>query len=81
MTVSRVHIVPRSRRDLRFVSGLVLFTYVTVHLTCHALGLVSLPVAEVALGATAAVWQTGPGTALLSGAAMVHVWLALIAIY
>src|SRR4051794_31354993 len=42
MPLPRVHVLPRSRRDLRFASGLVLFTYLTLHMSCHALGLVSL---------------------------------------
>ena len=72
---------PRSRRDLRLASGLVLFTYVTLHLLCHALGLISLATAEAALHATVLVWQSWPGTALLYGAAAVHVGLALLAIF
>ena len=70
-----------SRRDLRLVSGLVLFTYVTLHLVCHALGLVSLDTAEIALAATLALWHGAPGTLLLYGAAAVHVGLALHAVY
>src|SRR6185295_6639862 len=81
MSSSRAHLLPRSRRDLRFASGVVLFTYVTVHLFCHALGLVSLRTAEDALTATAALWQSLPGTALLYGAVLVHVGLALLAVY
>jgi adenylate cyclase len=70
-----------SRRDLRLVSGLVLFAYVTLHLTCHALGLVSLEAAETALRATVLLWHSVPGTVLLYGAAAVHVGLALHAVY
>ena len=44
-----------SRRDLRLASGLVLFVYVTLHLVCHALGLVSLETAEAALRATVVI--------------------------
>ncbi len=71
----------KSRRDLRLASGLVLFTYVTLHLTCHAFGLVSLGAAEASLGATLLIWHSGIGTVLLYGAAAVHVGLALLAIY
>jgi adenylate cyclase len=81
MALPRVHILPRSRRDLRFFSGIVLFTYVTLHLGCHALGLVSLGAAERALDATAAFWQSVPGTALLYGSVLAHVGLAFAAIY
>jgi adenylate cyclase len=81
LTLPRIPLLPRSRRDLRFASGLVLFTYVTGHLVSHSFGLVSLRFAEDALATTAAVWQTLPGTVLLYGATLVHVGLALYAIY
>jgi adenylate cyclase len=77
-------IVPAHRirtRDLRLGSGLVLFTYLAVHLTDHALGLVSLNVAEAGLRVAAAVWHSTPGTALLYGAAAIHLVLAVIAVY
>jgi len=73
--------MPRTRRDLRLASGLVLFTYVTLHLSCHALGLISLALAERALRVTVLLWHSPPGTLLLYGAAAVHVSLALLAIY
>jgi adenylate cyclase len=71
----------RSRRDLRLASGLVLFAYLTVHLACHALGLVSLEIAESALRATVLLWHSFAGTLLLLCAAAVHVALALLAVY
>ena len=73
--------IPRSRRDLRLASGLVLFAYVTLHLSSHALGLISLDAAETGLRATVVLWHSWPGTALLYGAAAGHVGLALLAIY
>jgi len=73
--------MPRTRRDLRLTSGIVLFTYVTLHLSCHALGLVSLDLAERALRVTVVLWHSPPGTLLLYGAAAVHVCLALLAVY
>jgi len=72
---------PPSRRALRMGSGLVLFAYITVHLSSHALGLVSVAVAERALGLAVAVWHSLPGTVLLYGAAALHVALAFLAIY
>jgi len=72
---------PRSRRDLRLCSGLVLFTYVALHLFCHALGLVSLRAAEEALRITVIFWHSLPGTVLLYSAAAIHVSLALFAVY
>jgi adenylate cyclase len=70
-----------SRRDLRLASGLVLFTYVMTHLVNHALGLISLDAAETALRFAFAVWSSVPGTALLYGAAALHIALAFEAIY
>jgi len=79
--MSTFRFLPRTRRDLRFASGLVLFTYITLHLACHALGLVSLDAAERALDTTVRVWQSLPGTALLYGAAFIHIGLALLAVF
>ena len=70
-----------TRRDLRLASGLVLFTYVTVHLADHALGLISIDVAESGLALAVAVWHSLPGTLLLYGAAALHIGLALASIY
>jgi adenylate cyclase len=66
-----------TRRDLRWSSGLVLLGYVTGHLLNHALGLVSLSLAETVLQALRVLWHSLPGTLLLYGAAMTHVVLAL----
>ena len=71
----------KSRRDLRLASGLVLFTYVTLHLAAHAFGLVSINVAESALRATVLFWHSGIGTMLLYSAAAIHIGLALVAVY
>ncbi len=73
--------IPHSRRDLRLASGLVLFSYVAVHLSCHALGLVSLDTAEEALRLTVRFWHSLPGTVLLYAAAATHISLALFAVY
>jgi adenylate cyclase len=70
-----------SRRDLRFASGIVLFTYLTGHLVNHALGLVSLAAAEVGLDYASALWQSPAGTFLLYGSALTHMGLALDAVY
>lgn len=59
----------------------MLFSYVTLHLVCHALGLVSLHSAEAGLRATVLLWHSGPGTVLLYGAAALQIGLALLPIY
>ncbi|MCK9685164.1 2Fe-2S iron-sulfur cluster-binding protein [Scleromatobacter humisilvae] len=70
-----------SRRDLRLASGLLLFGYIALHLANHALGLVSLDVAERALAIAAAFWHGGFGSVLLYGAFAIHLALAFDAIY
>jgi adenylate cyclase len=70
-----------TRRELRLSSGIVLFAYITVHFIDHALGLVSIAVAERALRASVVVWHSLPGTVLLYGAAAIHVALAFVAVY
>lgn len=80
----RLPLVPTyrmTRRDLRLASGSVLFAYVTVHLANHALGLVSVNVAEAGLRVTVALWHSVAGTALLYGAAAIHFALAMVAIF
>lgn len=69
------------RRQLRLASGLILFAYITGHLTNHALGLVSLDTAETGLRIAVAVWHTWVGTGLLYGAATTHIVLAFWALY
>ena len=65
-----------TRRDLRLASGLILFTYIALHLTNHALGLVSLSFAEAGLRIAVSFWQSLPGTTLLYGAAATHFLLS-----
>jgi adenylate cyclase len=70
-----------TRPDLRLGSGLILFVYITVHFTNHALGLISLAAAERGLTIAVAVWHSLPGTVLLYGAASIHITLAFVALY
>src|SRR5579862_9358161 len=75
--------VPRGsiRRTLRLTSGLILFAYIAAHLSNHALGLISLDVAEAGLRTAVMVWGSWPGTVLLYGAFLVHFINALWAVY
>ena len=70
-----------SRRALRLASGVILFIYVALHLVNHALGLISIAVAERGLRIAVAVWQSPPGTLILYGAAGTHIALAFLALY
>ncbi len=68
-------------RGIRLVSGLVLFTYVTLHLIDHSLLNYSLEAAEAMLQAMRAVWQSPPGAVLLHGSLAAHLLLAFWALY
>jgi adenylate cyclase len=68
-------------RRLRLVSGVVMLAYVTMHLSNHAVGLVSLAVMERALAFVLAVWSNPPAKALLYGGFFVHYALALWALW
>ena len=70
-----------TRRELRLASGLVLLTYVALHLFNHTLGLASVAVAERGLAVTLGLWHSLPGTVVLYGAAAIHLALAFDAIY
>jgi adenylate cyclase len=68
-------------RELRLLSGLVLFSYIFTHLANHALGLIGLSAAERFLELAKSVWYSRPGTVILYGAAAAHVLLALRTVY
>jgi adenylate cyclase len=68
-------------RRLRLLSGLVMFAYIAMHLINHALGIVSLALAESGLRLALAFWRSPPATLLLYGAAAVHFSLALWTLY
>src|SRR5919198_4366581 len=68
-------------RRLRLLTGLVLFAYVTTHLVNHALGLVSLDAADAGRVWFIAFWRSAIGTVLLYGSLLVHIALALRALY
>jgi adenylate cyclase len=67
----------RFTQRLRLSSGLVLFTYVTLHLVNHSLGILSLEAMEAMRAWLVLLWRSVPGTILLSAAALVHAGLAL----
>ncbi len=72
---------PITIRSLRLWTGLVLTLFVASHFVNHALGLVSLPAMEAGRIWFLAVWRSGPGTVVLMLSLIVHILLALLAIY
>jgi adenylate cyclase len=65
---------------LRTGSGLIIGVYVTLHLTNHALGLISVQTQEAARPWFMAFWQSPPGQVLLYGSISVHAFCALVAL-
>ncbi len=70
-----------SVRRVRLASGLVLFTYVGLHFTNHALGNISVEAMERGLVFQKLLWQSPPGTILLYGALLIHMGLGFWALY
>src|SRR5579859_6240111 len=65
----------------RLYSGLVLFTYVAIHLINHSLGLISVDAMQAMLDPVERIWESIPGTLALYGALVLHIALALLALY
>jgi len=68
-------------RRLRVGCGLVMFSYLALHLCMHALGNVSFAAMQWATHLHDAIWHSAPGTLLLYGAFAIHFCLALYALY
>jgi len=64
-------------REIRLWAGLILFTFVTMHLLNHALGVLGIATMTAAQEWRVWLWRTWPGTIALYGAAAVHASLAL----
>ncbi len=71
-TAGLSHLRPLGLHSLRLYSGLVLFTYVALHLINHSLGNLSLAWMERGLAIQRLVWQGILGTVALYGALTIH---------
>ena len=71
----------RWRSRLRLWSGCVLFLYVTLHLSNHALGLISLDAMQTGRVWFVGLWRNSLGTAVLYASLLVHPLLAFWSIY
>src|SRR5271155_5541672 len=70
-----------SLRQIRLATGLVLFTYVTLHFANHALGNISVQAMERGLVVQKAIWQSLPGAAILYLSLLTHMSLGFWALY
>jgi adenylate cyclase len=73
-------IPPTTLARLRSTSGLVIGLYVTMHLSNHALGLISLQAQETARPWVMALWHSPPGQILLYGSLAIHAFCGLAAL-
>src|SRR6266550_6432304 len=67
--------------DLRSATGLVIGLYVTMHLSNHALGLISVRAQEAVRPWVMALWHSPPGQVLLYGSLSIHAAVALMVLF
>jgi adenylate cyclase len=68
-------------RRLRLAAGLIMLCYLTLHLSMHALGNISLEAMQWGTRIHDFIWHSTPGTIALYGAFAIHFTLALYALY
>lgn len=67
--------------DLRSATGLIIGLYVTMHLSNHALGLISVDAQEAVRPWVMALWHSPPGQVLLYGSLITHATVALLILF
>ena len=67
--------------EFRSATGLVIGLYVTMHLSNHALGLISVNAQEAVRPWVMALWHSLPGQVLLYGSLSIHAVIALIVLF
>jgi len=81
MLNSRIFRDQMTIRRLRLAAGLIMLSYLTLHLSMHALGNISFEAMQWGTRIHDFVWHSMPGTIALYGAFAVHFTLALYALY
>ncbi|HWT58669.1 MAG TPA: adenylate/guanylate cyclase domain-containing protein [Rhizobium sp.] len=71
----------RTIRRARLGSGLVIFIFVLLHLSNHAIGLISVSAADKAARLFMAIWRNPVGTTIFYSSVLIHIALVLRAIY
>ncbi|RUM27048.1 adenylate/guanylate cyclase domain-containing protein [Rhizobium vallis] len=71
----------RAIRRARLGSGLVIFIFVLLHLSNHAIGLISVTAADNVADLFLAIWRNPVGTAIFYSSVLIHIALVLRAIY
>ena len=68
-------------RRLRIITGIILSVYIIIHLSNHALGLISLDAMEAMRKLVTPFWRSIPGGILIYGSLLTHLGLALISLF
>jgi len=68
-------------RRLRITTGLILAIYITIHLSNHSLGLISLEAMEAMRRFVTPFWRSWIGGLLIYGSLLTHFGLALLSLY
>ncbi len=68
-------------RRLRIITGMILAAYIIIHLSNHALGLVSLEAMESMRKFVTPFWRSWAGGLLIYGSLLTHFGLALMSLY
>ncbi len=68
-------------RRLHIITGLVLATYITIHLSNHTLGLISLEAMEAMRKIVTPFWRSWVGGLLIYASLLTHFGLALMSLY
>ncbi|MFD1745268.1 adenylate/guanylate cyclase domain-containing protein [Rhizobium helianthi] len=71
----------RRLRRARLLSGLIIFTFLTMHMMNHMFGLISVEMADYARRWFLPLWRNPAGTVLLYGAFLTHITLVLGSLY
>jgi adenylate cyclase len=77
----RISIRKLTIADLRWVTGLIIGLYVTMHLSNHALGLISVRAQEAVRPWVMALWHSPPGQVLLYSSLITHATIALLILF
>jgi adenylate cyclase len=77
----RISIRKLTVADFRSVTGLIIGLYVTMHLSNHALGLISVYAQEAVRPWVMALWHSPPGQVLLYGSLSTHAAIALLILF
>lgn len=71
----------RHLRRARLLSGLIIFSFLAMHMTNHVFGLISVEMADYARRWFLPIWRSKIGSLLLYGSFIVHIILVLGSLY